>query len=146
MISQSEQEVLQEICKNSKEALFDIHTLIGKVYDEELAMDLNRQAARYSRIQEKAANGLLETGVIPEPMSILDRTRRWAAIQANTALNVSTGHIADMVVKEKRNRMQSLEETVKENTVISAMSYELAEEFINFEEESLEKLKSYCKI
>jgi len=145
MISQSEQEVLEEICKNSKEALFDIHTLIGKVYDEELVMDLNRQAAKYSRIQEKAANGLLDTGVIPAPISILDRTRRWAALQANTALNVSTGHIADMVVKDKAQRIRSLEETVKENTVISAMSYELAEEFIGFEQESMKKLKIYCE-
>ena len=54
MLSQSEQNVLEEISQGSRSALLDIHTVISKVYDDELALDLNRQAAKYSRLQEKA--------------------------------------------------------------------------------------------
>ena len=143
MLSQSEQNVLEEISQGSRSALLDIHTVISKVYDDELAPDLNRQAAKYSRLQEKAEDKLLETGVMPEPISIVDRTKRWASIQAGTALNVSTEHVADMMVKENARRLRHLMSTVKENDVIGRMAYEIAEEFMDFEEENIRILKSY---
>ena len=123
MISQSEQEVLKEICRSSNKGLFDIRTLLGKVYDEDLAMDLNRQAAKYSGLQEKAENSLLESGVMPDSTGIFDKAKRWAVLKAGTARNISTGHIADLMVKEKENQMQNLETVVKNNSVISSMSY-----------------------
>lgn len=145
MLSISEQNVLEEICKSSKSALLDIHNVISRVYDDELALDLNRQAARYSRLQEKAVDRLLDKGVIPPPIGIVDRTKRWAAIQAGTALNVSTGHIADMMVKENGQRLDHVLTSVKENEVTSSMAYELAEEFMDFEQENIRILKSYIE-
>lgn len=143
MITVSEKEVLEEICKKSRAALLDIHTIISKVHDDELALDLNRQAARYSGIQEKAESNLLETGVMPAPISILDRTKRWAQVQAMTALNVSTKHVAGMMAEGNTQRLESMNEMVKQNDVTSSMTYELAEEFMNFEEENIRILKSY---
>ena len=55
MLSHTEQEVLENICRGSGAALLDIHSIISKVYDDELAYDLNRQAAKYSRFRERAA-------------------------------------------------------------------------------------------
>ena len=45
MITIKEQEILEEVYKGSRRAKMDIHSLLPKVYDEELALDLNRQAA-----------------------------------------------------------------------------------------------------
>ena len=143
MISNSEQVILEEICQNSKAALLDIHTIISKVYDDDLALDLNRQAAKYSRLQEIASDNLLKTGIIPVPISILDRMKRWSAIQANTALNISTEHVADMMIKENTTRLGKMLHAVKQNKVINAMTCELAEEFLDFEEKNIRILKSY---
>ncbi len=46
MISYAEQELLETIVKNTSRSLQDIYTVLGKVYDDELALDLNirRQA------------------------------------------------------------------------------------------------------
>lgn len=145
MLSQTEQEVLENICRGSRAALLDIHSIISKVYDEELAYDLNRQAARYSSFREKAADGLLKQGVIPQPIGILDRTKRWTAIQAGTALNVSTGHVADMMLKEETKRMNQVEESLGKNHVTSDFSCELAEEFLAFERENIRILKTYVQ-
>ena len=65
MISYAEQELLETIVKNTSRSLQDIYTVLGKVYDDELALDLNIQAAGYSGIKEKAANCLFETGNVP---------------------------------------------------------------------------------
>lgn len=145
MISHSEQQVLEEICNKSRAALLDIHTVIGKVYDEELALDLNKQAARYSRLQEKAEDNLIEKGIMPAPIGIVDRTKRWAALQAKTVVDDSAGHVAELIEKENAKRLKELARTVKENDIVSTMTYELAEEFMDFEADNIRILKSYYK-
>lgn len=143
MVSYREQDILQEICKSSKAALLDIHTVLGKVQDEELAFDLNRQAARYSRMEEKAQDRLLEKGIVPEPVGILERTRRWTAWQTSTALNVSTGHVARMLLREERDRRERLQSMVSQRKGASDAAAEIAAEFLDFESESMRILQTY---
>lgn len=143
MVTQSEQEILSEICKNSKHALLDIHTVIGKVYDDELALDLNLQAARYSRIEEKSADNLAKKGISVGNLGIVGKTKRWASLQANTVLNVSTSHIAEMMIEKKEESLKEVRKAVAKNPVVHNMVYEIAEEFMGFEEESINILKSY---
>lgn len=143
MLSIGEQKLLQEICHNSKTALMDIHTMLGKIYDDELALDLNRQATGYSRMEEKARNRLLSGGVIPEPVGIMDRTKRWAAWQAQTALNVSTEHVAQIMLREEKNRHEQLRASVSEQKETSDVTAEMAEELLSFEDESMRILQTY---
>ena len=51
MISYAEQELLETIVKNTSRSLQDIYTVLGKVYDDELALDLNIQAGSKKRRQ-----------------------------------------------------------------------------------------------
>lgn len=144
MISYAEQKLLENIVKSSTESLQDIHTLLGKVYDEELALDLNRQAAAYSGWKEKASGYLLETGIVPEPVGILERTRRWGTLQAKTALNVSTGYIAGMLVKDEEERLKTMEKAAGENGVYGETACRFAKEFMDMEEKNIRILKTYC--
>lgn len=105
MISYAEQELLETIVKNTSRSLQDIYTVLGKVYDDELALDLNIQAAGYSGIKEKAANCLFETEV-PPLLGVMERAKRWGMLQAKTALNVNTGYMANMLAKEERLRQK----------------------------------------
>ena len=75
MISYAEQELLETIVKNTSRSLQDIYTVLGKVYDDELALDLNIQAAGYSGIKEKAANCLFETGNVPPLLGVMERAK-----------------------------------------------------------------------
>lgn len=100
MISYAEQELLESIVKNTSRSLQDIYTVLGKVYDDELALDLNIQAAGYSGIKEKAANCLFETGNVPPLLGVMERAKRWGMLQAKTALNVNTGYMANMLAKK----------------------------------------------
>ena len=80
---------------------------------------------------------------MPQPIGILERTKRWAAIQAETALNVSTPHVADMMLRANEERVERMHHTVEENPVTDNATCELAEEFLDFEEENLHILKTY---
>lgn len=80
--------------------------MLGKVYDDELALDLNIQAAGYSGIKEKAANCLFETGNVPPAAWCDGAGEAVGNAQAKTALNVNTGYMANMLAKEERLRQK----------------------------------------
>ena len=113
MISYAEQELLETIVKNTSRSLQDIYTVLGKVYDDELALDLNIQAAGYSGIKEKAADCLFETGNVPPLLGVMERAKRWGMLQAKTALNVNTGYMANMLAKEERLRRSDMQKATQ---------------------------------
>ena len=53
MLSEADRAVLDESFQNTRMAGEAIHMVIGKVEDEDLALDLNRQACRFLQFEEK---------------------------------------------------------------------------------------------
>ena len=109
MISYAEQKILEDIVKNTSRSLQDIYMVLGKVYDDDLALDLNRQAAGYSGMKERVAKCLFDTGLVPPPLGVLERARRWGTLQARTAFNINTGYVAELLAKEEKERKESME-------------------------------------
>ena len=145
MISYAEQELLETIVKNTSRSLQDIYTVLGKVYDDELALDLNIQAAGYSGIKEKAANCLFETGNVPPLLGVMERAKRWGMLQAKTALNVNTGYMANMLAKEERLRRSDMQKATQKLEIFGKESETIAREFLNLEEKNIRILQNYCR-
>ena len=145
MISYAEQELLETIVKNTSRSLQDIYTVLGKVYDDELALDLNIQAAGYSGIKEKAANCLFETGNVPPLLGVMERAKRWGMLQAKTALNVNTGYMANMLAKEERLRRSDMQKATQKLEICGKESETIAREFLNLEEKNIRILQNYCR-
>ena len=144
-ISYAEQELLESIVKNTSRSLQDIYTVLGKVYDDELALDLNIQAAGYSGIKEKAANCLFETGNVPPLLGVMERAKRWGMLQAKTALNVNTGYMANMLAKEERLRRSDMQKATQKLEICGKESETIAREFLNLEEKNIRILQNYCR-
>ena len=140
-----ETELINTVYRESKMGLNAIHNVIGKVYDENLALDLNKQAARFSKLEEKAAEILIENGEMPRSISPLEKAKIWAAMQASTVMNTSTGHIAEMMIKENSAEIIDVFKTVKRNKNISSEGMEIANELMDFGEKNINILKSYIK-
>ena len=145
MISYAEQELLESIVKNTSRSLQDIYTVLGKVYDDELALDLNIQAAGYSGIKEKAANCLFETGNVPPLLGVMERAKRWGMLQAKTAVNVNTGYMANMLAKEERLRRSDMQKATQKLEICGKESETIAREFLNLEEKNIRILQNYCR-
>lgn len=143
MISNSELNVLNQTCHNTKMAVETIQTVLNKVYDEDLAYDLNCQANRYKELGRKAERKMLEAGVRPKEGSPIEKARRWSSIQVNTLLNTSTKHVADVVIQENTKGIGALMKATYNNKVSGSYANELANELVDFEEKNIEKLKSY---
>lgn len=143
MISYEEAGVLHETCRNTRMALNAIDTVMNKVYNEDMAYDLNCQAAGYREFERKAEKAVMREGLIPRAGSGMEKAMLWSSIQANTLLNTSTGHVADMMIRGNTRGMTELMKTVHNNKVKGSYANELAGELLDFEEKCIEKLKRY---
>lgn len=121
----------------------EIHALLGKVYSDELALDLNRQSAKYARLQEKAEGTLKKEGEKPKPQGLLERSRCWAAIQTDTVWNISTEHVAEILLRDEQKRLDAMMDLVREQKKQDRETEEIAEEFMDFQEENIRILRTY---
>ncbi len=134
--------VLKESKKNAGMAINAIDTLMTKVYNEEFSYELTTQRNRFRELERKAEAGLWEYGVTAKE-SALQKAMLWGGIQANTMLNISTPHVADMVIQGNTRGIADLLKAKHNNKNTGSYANELAEELMNFEEENIERLKQF---
>ena len=122
-----------------------INMVIGKVEDDELALDLNRQACKFVQLEDKIRKEYQKEQSQPPEESLMERTMLWGGIQMNTLLNASTEHLADMMIRGNTKGITELMKVVKANKGVQKEYYELAQEIMDFEEKNIEKLKAYLR-
>ena len=145
MLTTADLALLNEAYRNTKMGLEAINTVISKVYDEDLALDLNRQAVRFMSLEDKVTDKIRKARRRPEAASPVGKAVRWTSIQANTLLNTSTEHVADLMIQGNAKGITDLMKAVKANRGARKEYCELAEEIMDFEEKNIERLKSYLK-
>ena len=145
MLSEADRAVLDESFQNTRMAGEAIHMVIGKVEDEDLALDLNRQACRFLQFKEKLQQMYAREHETPPRDHVVDKTMLWSGIQMNTLMDDSTEKLADMMIQGNTKGMTELMKTVKENRTAAREYCEIAKEIADFEEKNIEKLKAYLK-
>ena len=145
MLSEADRAVLDESFQNTRMAGEAIHMVIGKGEDEDLALDLNRQACRFLQFEEKLQQMYAREHETPPRDHVVDKTMLWGGIQMNTLMDDSTEKLADMMIQGNTKGMTELMKTVKENRTAAREYCEIAKEIADFEEKNIEKLKAYLK-
>ena len=143
MLTGEDLAVLNEAYRNSKMGVETINAIISKVYDEDLALDLNRQAVRFLSFEDKATEKIRKANERPETESPVGKAMLWTSIQANTLLNTSTEHIAEMMIKGSNNGILEMEKVLKHNENAGERPTALAKQLIDFEESNIKRLKDY---
>lgn len=144
-MTRADKAVLDESYRNAQMGRESINVIISKVEDEELALDLNRQACRFVQLEEKIQKEYQKSGIMPPEESLMNRTMLWGGIQMNTLLNASTEHLADMMIQGNTKGITELMKVVKANKDVQKEYYEMAQELMDFEEKNIEKLKAYLR-
>lgn len=145
MITEADRAVLDESYKNVRMGREAINVMISKVEDDELALDLNRQACKFMQLEEKIQKEYRKERTEPPEDNFVNRTMLWGGIQMNTLLNASTEHLADMMIQGNTKGITELMKVVKANKGVQKEYYEMAQELMDFEEKNIEKLKAYLK-
>ena len=145
MLSGADRAVLDESFRNAQMGREAINAVIGKVEDDDLALDLNRQACKFVQLEEKLQKEYQKAKEMPPEEKLLNRTMLWGGIQMNTLLNASTEHLAELMIQGNTRGITDLMKVVKSNKSVQKEYYELAQELMDFEEKNIEKLKAYLK-
>lgn len=135
--------ILQEIQRNTEMGMTAIETILDKIGDDEFSLQLSRQSLRYSEIHNKALDKILENeGDVYHRSRVSDMMLK-GSIHANTALNVSREHLAEMMIQGSNRGITSMWKTMKHNQLATDEAVELAQELVDFEEKNIERLKEY---
>lgn len=145
MLTSADLAVLNEAYRSSKMGLEAINTVISKVYDEDLALDLNRQAVRFLAFEDKITEKIREADKRPQETSVMGKAMLWTSIQANTLMDTSTEHLAELMIQGNTRGITDLMKAVKANKGAKKEYCEIAEELMDFEEKNISRLKSYLK-
>lgn len=135
--------ILREIQKNTQMAMTTIDTILDKTSDDEFTVKLSRQSIEYAKIHNNAVEQLVEeqSGTY-RSNQIADMILR-GSVHMGTILNISTSHLAEMMIQGSNRGLTSMYKTVKHNTLAQERSVELAKELMDFEEKSIEQMKEY---
>lgn len=136
--------VLKEVKKNTRMAVNAIDILRSKVYNQKFAYELAAQRNRFREFERRAEAGLWEQGVTARE-SGLEKAMLWGGIQANTLLNISTPHMADMIIRGNTRGIAELMKVRHNNKNTGSFANEMAEELMDFEEENIERLKPFLR-
>lgn len=135
--------ILQEIQRNTEMGMTAIETILDKIEDDEFSLQLSKQSLRYSEIHNKALDQILENkGEVYHGSQIADMMLK-GSIHANTALNISKEHLAEMMIQGSSRGITSMWKAMKHNRLATDAAVELAQELVDFEEKNIERLKEY---
>lgn len=135
--------IYREIQRNTETAMKAIDTISDKVYDDALAMQLSRQNLKYSEIHNAASRQLVAGRAEYYRSGALADVMLRTGLHYNTLLNTSTGHIAELMIKNSTNGILEMEKTLRHNENAGEKSTALARQLIECEEKNVARLKQY---
>lgn len=135
--------ILQEVQRNTKMAMKAIDAVSEKIYDGDLAVQVTRESMKYADIYNKATNMLLDGKAPSYRETGFQDMMVKGGVRANTMLNTSTSHIAELMIQGSNRGLTSMWKAVNHHENAGNMSMEVAKELMDFEEKNIERLKKY---
>ncbi len=135
--------VLREVQRNTKMAMKAIDTINDRVYDDDLSMHITRESMKYADIYNKATERLLGGRAASYRENGFQDMMLKGGVRANTMLNTSTSHIAELLIQGSNRGLTSMWKAINHNENAGNVSMEVAKELMDFEEKNIEKLKQY---
>ena len=135
--------ILQEVQRNTQLGMTAIDTILDKIDDDDFSLQLSKQSLHYSEIHNKALDRILKNeGDVYRGNQITDMMLK-GSIHANTALNVSRGHLAEMMIQSSSKGITSMWRAIKHNQLATDEAVEIAQELVDFEQENIRRLREY---
>lgn len=135
--------VLKEVQHSTQMGMTAIETLLDKIGDDDFSLQLSRQSLRYSQIHNRALDRILQgEGTALRPNQVEDMLLR-GSIHADTAFNISRGHLAELVIRNCNRGITSMWKAIQHNRLADNETVELAQELVDFEQESIRQMRKY---
>mgnify|MGYP000369295887 CR=1 FL=1 len=139
----SPQYVLNEINKGIKMGMDSISTISEKVGDNNFKDDLLFQYDKYNEILNRVNSELKNYDDFPKELPPIQKTMGFIDIQISTLNDKSNSHIAEMLIKGTNMGIIEGVKLKNRNPDIEPNISNILDDFIQFQENNVEKLKKY---
>lgn len=136
-------EVLKEVCKGVKMGMEAISYVSDKVEDENFKNTLNHEYSMYNNILDKVDDAYSNYDEIPGEASLKDKAMLWYGVQVNTIKDNSTSKLAELLVQGTNMGIIEGRRLLNHNKSLDTDVDKLLNDFVDFQEQSVEKLKKY---
>lgn len=137
------QYVLNEINKGIKMGMDSISTISEKVGDNQFKDDLLFQYDKYNEILNRVNSELKNYDDFPKELPTIQKTMGYIDIQMSTISDKSNSHIAEMLIKGTNMGIIEGVKLKNHNPDIEPAISNILDDFIQFQENNVEKLKKY---
>lgn len=137
------QYVLNEINKGIKMGMDSISTISEKVGDNNFKDDLLFQYDKYNEILNRVNSELKNYDDFPKELPPMQKTMGYIDIQLSTLNDKSNSHIAEMLIKGTNMGIIEGVKLKNRNPDIDPTISNILDDFIQFQENNVEKLKKY---
>lgn len=137
------QYVLNEINKGIKMGMDSISTISEKVGDNNFKDDLLFQYDKYNEILNRVNSELKNYDDFPKELPPIQKTIGFIDIQISTLNDKSNSHIAEMLIKGTNMGIIEGVKLKNRNPDIEPNISNILDDFIQFQENNVEKLKKY---
>ena len=107
--------VLREVQRNTKMAMKAIDTITDRVYDDDLSMHITRESMKYAELYNKATDRLLNGRAASYRENGIQDMMLKGGVRANTMLNTSTSHIAELLIQGSNRGLTSMWKAINHN-------------------------------
>lgn len=135
--------VLNEINKGIKMGMDSISTISEKVEDNNFKDDLLFQYDKYNEILNRVNSELKNYDDFPKELPPLQKTMGYIDIQLSTLNDKSNSHIAEMLIKGTNMGIIEGVKLKNRNPDIDPTISNILDDFIQFQENNLERLQKY---
>ena len=135
--------VLKEVCKGVKMGMDAISYISDKVVDNSFKNTINHEYSMYNNILDKIDDAYSNYGEIPDNESLKDKAFLWYGIQLNTIKDSTTTKLAELLMQGMNMGIIEGRRLLNHNKELDTDVDNLLNDFVSFQEESVETLKKY---
>lgn len=152
----NETTLLQEIYKGAVMGSDSIDQILPKVDNPSFRSDLQTQFQQYKQTAAEAERQLKVLNKCPQPLPGYEKAMLWGSLQGQTLVNKETSHLAEMMIQGSNMGIISLTKALNSYSVPNGpeadpastrrkQARDLAQQFIQNEQNNINRLKSYLQ-
>ena len=137
--------LLEAMYKNVRMGADSILDIMPKVANEELRTELTSELERYGEFSKEIETAFLDAGEKVKDEGMLAKLGTKMSVAMNTMVDSTTSHIAEMMIQGGTMGITDATKLLREyeNTSCSEEALDLARRIIQYEEETVERLKEF---
>ena len=140
MLNKNE-ELLNEVYKNTIMGRDSIINLLDKVSDNGLRSEMTDELSVYRRYAKEASEKLGERGLKPKELPMTAKMGAKMGMVMNTMLDTTTSHLAEMMINGATMGVIDLEKKLNDGG--DGEAERLARDVLRFEKETAERLSTF---